>query len=262
METIVDNLYVRYTEEGSGPTILMLHGWADTMHTFDVITRELSGYRIVRLDLPGFGASERPKETWGVEEYARFTLAFCKKLECEPDVLVGHSFGGRIIIKGVGEGLLQPEKVILIASAGIAKEKTWRNDVLRIIARFGKAATSIPPLSRARQKIRRKLYTIIGSDYFASGSMRDIFLKVISEDLLQYARKIKVPTLLIWGRDDASTSLESGEKIHAAIAGSQLKIIDDAGHFVHQERWQEVAELIKNFIPAPLAPLEASAQRV
>ena len=78
--------------------------------------------------------------------------------------------------------------------------------------------------------------------------MRDIFLKVISEDLLQYARKIKVPTLLIWGRDDASTSLESGEKIHAAIAGSQLKIIDDAGHFVHQEKWQEVAELIKNFV--------------
>ena len=248
METIVDNLYVRYTEEGAGPAVLMLHGWADTMHTFDTIAHELQGYRIVRLDLPGFGASERPKETWGVEEYARFILAFCKKLECEPDVLVGHSFGGRIIIKGVGEGLLQPEKVILIASAGIAKEKTWRNDVLRVVARLGKAATSVPPLSSARQKIRRKLYAMIGSDYFASGSMRDVFLKVISEDLLQYACKINVPTLLIWGRDDASTSLESGEKIHAAIAGSQLKIIDDAGHFVHQEKWQEVARLIREFI--------------
>ena len=249
METIIDNLYVRYTsEEGVGPAILMLHGWADTLHTFDTIAEELSGYRIVRLDLPGFGASERPKATWGVEEYARFTLAFCKKLECEPDVLIGHSFGGRIIIKGVGEGLLQPKKVILIASAGIAKEKTWRNDVLRIVAKLGKAATSVPPLSRSRQKIRKKLYTLIGSDYFASGSMRDIFLKVISEDLLQYARKIKIPTLLIWGRDDASTSLANGEKIHAAIAGSQLKIIDDAGHFVHQEKWQEVAELIKNFV--------------
>ena len=253
METIVDNLYVRYTsEEGVGPAILMLHGWADTLHTFDTIAEELSGYRIVRLDLPGFGASERPKATWGVEEYARFTLAFCKKLECEPDVLIGHSFGGRIIIKGVGEGLLQPKKVVLIASAGIAKEKTWRNDALRIIARFGKAATSIPPLSAYRSQIRKKMYAKLGSDYFASGSMRDIFLKVISEDLLQYARKIKVPTLLIWGRDDASTSLESGEKIHAAIAGSQLKIIDDASHFVHQEKWQEVAEFIKKFMSAPL----------
>lgn len=248
METIVDDLYVRYTSEGEGSLILMLHGWSDTMHTFDAIIRDLSGYRIMRLDLPGFGASERPKTTWGVEEYARFVLAFCKKLECQPDVLVGHSFGGRVIIKGVGEGLLQPKKIILIASAGVARKKTWRNDVLRIVAKIGKAITSVPPLSRVRYQIRKRLYAKIGSDYFAAGSMCDIFLKVIAEDLLQYARKINVPTLLIWGRNDASTPLADGERIHEAIAGSQLIIIDDASHFVHQEKPHEVAALIQSFI--------------
>ena len=248
MKTIVDNLAVEYSDEGEGRTILMLHGWADTMRTFDPILRYISKYRVIRVDLPGFGGSERPKETWGVEEYARFVLAFCKKLECEPDVLVGHSFGGRVIIKGVGEELLRPKKIVLISSAGVAKPKTWRNDVLRMVAKLGKAATAIPPLSHVRQKIRKKLYAKIGSDYFAAGSMRDIFLKVVAEDLLQFARNITVPTLLIWGRDDASTPLSDGEKLHAAIQGSQLKIIDGGSHFVHQEQPERVAALINEFI--------------
>src|SRR4051812_20826260 len=95
MKVIVEGLATEYLDEGEGQTILMLHGWSDTIHTFDPILRHITKYRIIRVDLPGFGGSERPTSTWGVEEYARFVLAFCKKLECEPDVIMGHSFGGR-----------------------------------------------------------------------------------------------------------------------------------------------------------------------
>ena len=248
MKTIVNNLATEYLDEGNGPTILMLHGWADNLHTFDALVRELLEYRIVRLDMPGFGASERPKETWGVVEYARFVQSFIKKLQIEPQVLVGHSFGGRVIIKGVGTGIFTPEKIILIASAGIARKRTIKSLLLRTAAKIGKALTHIPPLSLYRQQIRKKLHASIGSDYFASGSMKDIFLKVICEDLLPYARKILIPTLLIWGSNDESTPLSDGETIRDAIRGAELEVIPGATHFVHQERPQEVANLIKGFI--------------
>ncbi|HEY4487403.1 MAG TPA: alpha/beta hydrolase [Candidatus Paceibacterota bacterium] len=248
MKTIVSGLAIEYTDEGSGPTVLMLHGWADSLHTFDALIPELQGHRIVRLDMPGFGSSERPKETWGVIEYARFVQLFCKKIQADPQILIGHSFGGRLIIKGVGTGVFTPQKIILIASAGIARKLTLKSLLLRTLAKIGKALTLIPPFSLYRQEIRKNLYAILGSDYFAAGSMRDVFLKVVREDLVQFARQIRVPTLLVWGSLDSSTPLSDGEKIRDAIRFSELQVINGATHFVHQEKPHEVATLIKEFI--------------
>src|SRR3989344_5618914 len=139
MKIIIDNLAVEYLDEGSGPTILMLHGWADSLHTWDLVIAQLTGFRIIRLDLPGFGGSERPKDAWDVGAYVQFVLAFCKKLEYEIDILIGHSFGGRIIIKGIGTGALSAKKIVLVASAGVEKKRTAKNEVYRIIAKIGKA---------------------------------------------------------------------------------------------------------------------------
>ena len=248
MKIIIDNLAIEYTDEGVGPTLLMFHGWGDNLHTFDAIVQELSGYRIVRLDLPGFGRSERAEETWGVIEYARFVESFIKKIQIEPHTLIGHSFGGRVVIKGVGTDIFSPQKIVLIASAGIARKRTLKSFVLRMFARLGKMFTLIPPFSAYRTQIRKNLYAALGSDYFASGSMRDVFLKVVREDLLEFARRIRVPTLLIWGMQDNQTPLSDGEKIRDAIRQSEMEVIQGATHFVHQEKPQEVAALIREFI--------------
>ena len=252
MKTIVTNLAIEYTDEGQGPTLLMLHGWGDNLHTFDALVRELPEYRIVRVDMPGFGNSERAPETWGVVEYARFIESFIKKVQIEPRAVVGHSFGGRVILKGVGTSIFAPEKIVLVASAGVARKTTLKHLVLRLFAKLGKALTLIPPFSIYRLQIRKKLYGSIGSDYFAAGSMRDVFLKVVKEDLLQYAREIRVPALLVWGDQDTQTPLSDGEKIRDAIRESQLEVIIGATHFVHQEKPHEVAALIKEFVPASL----------
>lgn len=248
MQIIVNTLATKYADEGSGITLLLLHGWGDSLHTFDALAREMPGFRIVRLDLPGFGGSEKPNSVWGVAEYALFVQAFCKKLRVEPQVLIGHSFGGRVIIKGAGEGILSPQKIILIASAGVAKKKTLKNILLMSFAKVGKLITLVPPFSLYRQTIRKKLYGAIGSDYFAAGSMGPTFIKVVTEDLLEYAKKIRIPALLIWGSDDRSTPLLDGKKINEAIIGSALEVITGATHFVHQERPQEVAALIQSFL--------------
>ena len=85
MKVIVDGLATEYQDEGHGPVILMLHGWGNTYHVFDAIVPALAKIRrVVRLDLPGFGATERPAEAWYVEDYARFVGAFCAKLKIDP----------------------------------------------------------------------------------------------------------------------------------------------------------------------------------
>ena len=248
MQIIVGGLAVEYEDNGSGKTAVMLHGWKDTLHTFDDLANSFSSsFRIVRVDMPGFGASEPPPSPWNLDDYVRFVNAFNIKLDIKPDILIGHSFGGRITIKGVATKILNPKKVVLISAAGVARRKTFKNFILAILAKVGRVITSVPPISFWKQKIRRKLYEAIGSDYFRAGELSGTFVKIVGEDLSLLAEQIKVPTLIIWGAEDKTTPISQGIRLNQLISGSKLKAINGAGHFVHKERPKEVAELIREF---------------
>ncbi|MBI4087164.1 alpha/beta hydrolase [Candidatus Kaiserbacteria bacterium] len=248
MQVIIQNLATEYLDEGSGTAVLFLHGWMDSLHTFDALAALLPPtHRIIRLDLPGFGKTERPKEAWGLDEYVRFVDNFIKKLGVEVDTFVGHSFGGRVILKGAAENIFHADKLVLIGSAGIAKRNTPRHLFFNIIAKLGKVATAIPPLSFWKEKIRRRFYTRIGSDYADAGALQETFLKTISEDLSESAQKIDTPTLLIWGKNDTATPLSDGERLARLIPRAQLEALD-GGHFIHRERPEEVVAFIRNFI--------------
>jgi pimeloyl-ACP methyl ester carboxylesterase len=227
----------------------MLHGWKDTLHTFDAIVPALAQkYRVLRLDLPGFGGTEMPSADWDVSEYVEFVLKFQKKINVDVFALMGHSFGGRISIRGAGSGRLTPKKLILISAAGVAKKRTLRNNILAVVAQVGRTLTAIPPFSFWRQKIRRKLYEAIGSDYFISGALKKTFVKVVGEDLTAFAGRITIPTLIIWGRYDTSTPIDQAGRIHALINGSELRVLEEAGHFVHQSESEKVADYIESFL--------------
>jgi pimeloyl-ACP methyl ester carboxylesterase len=248
MKVIVNGLAVEYDDRGVGKVLLMLHGWKDSLHTFDEVAQSLSSsFRIVRVDLPGFGESEPPSAAWKLDNYVEFVKDFLFKVNVSPDILVGHSFGGRIIIKGVAKKLLTAKKIVLISSAGVARRRTFKNFALTVIAKLGRVATLIPPISFWRQRIRRKLYEAIGSDYFRSGAMSDTFLNIIREDLSEFARNTYIPTLIIWGENDVTTPITDGMRLSTFIRGSKFQVIKDAGHFVHSGRPKEVSELIRGF---------------
>lgn len=250
MKILVNNLVTEYIDQGNGLVMLLLHGWGDHSRSFDVLSPVLtsSSWRVIRLDLPGFGGSEPPKESWKVEDYARFVQAFIGKLGISVDVLVGHSFGGRIALKGVANGLLHPKRLVLIGSAGLAQRNTVHNILFKILAKAGKAALFLFPVT-AREQLRQKLYEYAGADDFLrAGALKETFLKVISEDLSRAARDVHVPTLLIWGENDTATPLSEGKRLNALISGSELEIVKGAGHFVHQEKPSEVARAIRRFV--------------
>jgi pimeloyl-ACP methyl ester carboxylesterase len=247
MKVIVDGLATNYLDEGHGPAFLLLHGWANTLHSFDAISASLcKSHRIVRLDLPGFGATEPPPSAWNVEDYARFVRTFCEKIGLEPDTAIGHSLGGRILVKGLARRIFFPRKVILIASAGVAERNTVRNRVYKLAAKVGRALLWPLP-ARIRNSARRVLYSHAGGDYLTVGSMSGTFIKVISENLSESAKLISVPTLLIWGEHDVVTPLSEAKRLHTLIANSQLNVIKGTGHFVHQEKPEKVASQIQEF---------------
>ncbi|MDO8593959.1 MAG: alpha/beta hydrolase [bacterium] len=250
MKIIVNSLAIEYEDTGTGPVVLFLHGWKDDLHTFYELVPLLQGFRLVRVDFPGFGGSELPQVAWSTREYADFVADFCKKIVISPEIIVGHSFGGRVTLKGVSSGILTPKKLVLIASAGLAKYKTSKVRLFLFAAKAGKAVLFFLPYSH-RERLRRRLYGAAGSgDYMNihTGVLKETFLKAIREDLTDSAKEIHLPTLLIWGKQDVVTPFWDGKRLQTLISDSKLEVLNDATHFVHQEKPQEVAELIKKFI--------------
>ncbi len=250
MKVIVQNIATEYRDEGEGAALLFLPGWMNTIENFDDLTSQLtSRYRVVRLDFPGFGGgTEAPPSDWGVEEYASFVRAFTEKIGLTSYMLIGHSFGGRVSIKGVAQGILKPSRLVLIAAAGIAKHRTLRNRAMTAIAKAGKIVTYVPPLSLWRTQLRKKLYQKLGSDYLAAGALSKVYLKVIREDLTKYARTISIPTLLIWGSEDTMVPLADGKLFESLVQGSRLEVFPGVGHSPHCEHPKEVAKLIAEFV--------------
>ncbi|MFA7309587.1 MAG: alpha/beta hydrolase [Candidatus Paceibacterota bacterium] len=248
MKVIVDGLAIEYRDEGNGPVVLMLHGWKDTLHTFDPLVPALAeNHRVIRVDLPGFGGSEMPKDAWGVPEYAAFVAAFMRKANVSAHAVIGHSFGGRLTLWGIGQGVFAAQKIVLIASAGVAERKTVKNASLRALAKVAKIA-ALPLPKRMRDQLRQRLYAGIKSDYAQTGRLRETFVKTIALDLSAEAAKIEIPTLLIWGSADPQTPLSEGVRLSKLIKGSTFSLIEAAGHFVHREHPDKVAASIAAFI--------------
>ena len=249
MKILIQNLATEYKDEGNGPVLLFLHGWQDSIRSFDALVPYLENdFRIIRLDLPGFGKTEFPKTSWDLDDYVSFVKKFTEKLDISPYAVAGHSFGGRIAIKSVSEKILTPEKLILIASAGIKKSASFKNRALKLFAKIGKVIFAIPPLSLFGAKIRNFIYKHIESDYLSAGALKETFIKIINEDLSASASNIAIPALLIWGDIDTATPLKDGEKLAHLIKRSGLKVFQNVGHFVHVEKPKETAEAIFNFL--------------
>jgi pimeloyl-ACP methyl ester carboxylesterase len=241
---IVDGLDIEYLDRGTGQTLLFLHGWGASAESFNALIEQFENKRCITLSLPGFGKSELPKTDWGVLDYAVFTRKFLNKLNVKPDVIIAHSFGGRVAIKAVSSGILNPGKLVLIASAGMAR-KSAKARIIGCIAKIFKIFTALPPGSFLRKHLRQ---IIASKDYASTGPMRGTFIKVVNARLESDAKKITTPTLLIWGEKDKETPLSEGRELHTNIRGSQLEIIPDVGHFVFQGMPDIVARKIKNFL--------------
>ncbi len=233
----VNNLNINYIDKGEGKTIVLFHGWGANKEAFTPIINKLSAYmRVVALDFPGFGKSDEPKEIWDVNSYAEFMKEFLKKADCENAMWLGHSFGGRVIIKLFEKASVKPSKIILVDSAGI-KPKRGLDYYLKVYSyKLLKKVLKLPVINKTG--LYEKLVKNAGSsDYkVLSETMRATMSRVVNEDLRVHLPKINVPTLLIWGDKDTATPLSDAYTMEKLIPDSGVVVLEGAGHFSYLDR--------------------------
>lgn len=248
MQVVVDSLLTQYERMGKGKAILVLHGWGDSSAGWQAFSKELvDSFEVILVDLPGFGGTQSPKETWGLGDYATFVSAFLKKIRVQPYAIIGHSNGGSISIRGLANKAFTTDKLVLLDSAGIRTEYVGRKKAVRLVTKTGKLLTRPLP-SSVRKKIRKRVYAAVGSDMFVMERLQETFKLVVTDDVQQDAATLKLPTLLIYGEDDLSTPVQYGRMFHHLITGSKLEIIPGAGHFVHLDKPVVVVKQIKEFL--------------
>lgn len=247
-QIIVNGLATRYAFGGTGKAVLMLHGWGDSLSTFHELAIKLSqSYKVVCLDLPGFGQTQAPEGAWDVTDYAEFVAAFLNKLQLNLYGVVGHSHGGAVVIEGLGSKRFKADKAVLIASAGVRNKATLKKNLLKAGAKSTKLLTIALPKA-TKKRLRNKLYGVIGSDMTAVPHMEETFRKVVAQDVTSAAALIEVTVLLIYGSDDQATPPSDGELLAQTIPHASISVIQKSGHFVHQDKPVQVTTLITGFL--------------
>lgn len=248
MQVVVDSLLTHYEVMGEGKLVVLLHGWADRaagLRSLQVALAKDS--RVVALDLPGFGGTQAPPEAWALNEYASFVADFLKKINAGPvAMIIGHSNGGAIAIRGLANGTLSAKRLVLMASAGIRGEQKGRLKALQAVTKVGKVLTAPLPAS-AKRKLRGKVYEAVGSDMLVAEHMQETLKRIVADDVRADAANLTLPTLLLYGENDSSTPASFGRQFNELIHGSMLKVFPNAGHFIHLDKPNEVAEAITGF---------------
>ncbi len=248
MNAVVNNLLTSYELSGKGRLVLILHGWGDSSKGLSGLRKALGGYRVLAVDLPGFGGTQEPSEAWDLDEYARFVSAALKKLGLEqPYAVIGHSNGGALAVRAVSMGLLKPDKLVLLAASGVRTNNAGKRLFLKILAKTGNIATLWMP-ERYRMALRKGLYGAAGSDMLVKPGLEDTFKKTVRQDVQGDAAVLAVPALLVYAADDNQVPVADGKQYHDLIKGSRLEIVKDAGHFVHRDQPDKVNQLIEEFL--------------
>ncbi|MBQ2940604.1 MAG: alpha/beta hydrolase [Clostridia bacterium] len=246
-EVTVKGLNICYNDEGEGKCVLLLHGWGANKESLNPIFNALKGtFRVIVPDIPGFGASDEPAAPWDAKDYADFLGEFIKALDIVPFAALGHSNGGRILIKA--SGFFSPEKLILMDSAGIKKKHGPVYYAKVYSYKLGKKILKLPLLNKTG--LYEKLVKNAGSDDYKNSSpvMRATMSRLLSEDLTHMLSGIKSETLLIWGSLDTATPIADGRKMERLIKGSGLVEIAGGGHFSYLDNPGKAIGAINYFL--------------
>jgi pimeloyl-ACP methyl ester carboxylesterase len=248
---------VSYVDQGEGPPILLVHGlggsWRNWLENIPFLS---DSYRVVALDLPGFGLSPMPGEPISMPAYGDFILRFADAVGLGPETyLVGHSMGGFISSEAVTTAPGRFSRVSLVSAAGIsfATISGYRKSVTAAVVKM------MIPLAAARMQRnmgRKRLRTASFAGVIAHPSMigQEILWELGSYATLHspalyeaaYALggydnraslgQIEIPVQVVWGQQDRLVPVGAAYSYERRIPDAELSLVDDCGHMVQLER--------------------------
>jgi pimeloyl-ACP methyl ester carboxylesterase len=246
---------IHYFDIGSGPVVVLLHGLGSRKEDWlSVLEPMAQKYRLLVPDQIGFGKSDKPLLDYSVQTYVDFLNEFLRQLKVEKASLVGESLGGWIAALYVAEiggaHLIPVEKLVLVDAAGLKQDAPIPN--LNPSSLQGMRAMMeavFYDTSWLNEDALRKIFTdkLAAKDGYTVRS----FLgnpALGTERLDDRLGSIKVPTLVVWGKQDKLLPIAAGEKYAAGIAGAKLVSFDKCGHVPPIEKTEEFLAAVTGFL--------------
>ena len=262
MDINIGGLNIKYKitgPKGNRKTAVVLQGWGTDLSVYDSVAAAINDrYRVVQVDLPGFGDSDEPRDAWSVDDYSAFFCEFLEKLNIKRATLIGHSYGGRMIIKMAARsasvvGLpFEISRIMLIDSAGVMPERTATQSYkVKRYKALKKFLTSKPIHSLFPEVIDYWLSKQGSDDYRkASPVMRASLVKAVNEDLKHLMPKVEQETLLVWGENDPDTPLSDAHIMEELMPNAALVVSEGAGHYSFLEQPVLFKSIIRSYLEA------------
>jgi pimeloyl-ACP methyl ester carboxylesterase len=253
---------IHYWDVGSGPVVVLVHGLGSRKEgDWGRVVAPLSQkYRVLALDQIGFGQSDKPMLDYTIQTYVDFLNEFLHELKIAKASLVGESLGGWIsaayaLETATDAHMVPVERLVLVDAAGLQQDKP------------------IPDLNPSSLASERKLLEVV---YYDTSWVSDEVVRtaltermranisytvhsVLTNPGLNSARldgklaNIHVPTLVVWGKQDALLPLESGERYAAQIPRAKLVTFDKCGHVPPLEKAAEFVTAVTAFLGSDAA---------
>lgn len=251
--------------------ILLIHGMAGSAHTWrEIIPRLSRSYRVIAPDLLGHGQSAKPRTDYSLGAFAVGLRDLLDELGVDAATIVGQSLGGGIAMQFLYQHPDYCRRLVLISSGGLGQDVGL---ILRLLSAPG--AELIMPLIapefvvRAGDSVKSWLTSLglrsprgaeIWSAYssFKDASTRVSFLRTLRSvvdyrgqsvsALNRLSTRADLPTLAIWGEDDAIIPVDHAYAALEARPDCRLEVLPGVGHFAQVEAPNKVVDLIEEFI--------------
>jgi pimeloyl-ACP methyl ester carboxylesterase len=256
--------------EGEHPPLVLLHGLLVTHHEFRGIIDELaSDRRVIALDLPGCGESDRPTpedaDDYGLPWLAARVHEALTGLGVKRCDLLAHSLGGAVAVE-LAAGVPALVRRLVLVDAVVFPFELPLEGRMVLLPRLGPLLWK--QLYR-RSELRRHLVRVMSTPELLDERAVDVYWDRLGREggreaayamlqqmtrldpLRERLRALDLPTLVVWGDRDALMPVETGEQLAGLIAGARLAVVEGCGHAVPEERPEVLVELVREHLDAP-----------
>jgi pimeloyl-ACP methyl ester carboxylesterase len=263
----VDGMQVHYRDEGKGFPIVLVHGTASSLHTWNDWTTVLTKTnRVIRMDLPAFGITgPNANAEYSIKSYTDFLEKLLTQLHVHKFHLAGNSLGGNIAWNYAAENPDKVEKLILVDASGLPTNK---------------AQPAI--FKMAKTPVLNSLFLYVTPKFFIKKNMEEVYAdkeKITDELITRYhkmalrvgnrqafidraktdfklgekanydkLKSIETPTLLLWGAQDTWIPLDNGKRMDSIMQQSTLVVLENSGHVPMEENPPESLAVVNEFL--------------
>ncbi len=247
---------IRYYDVGSGPVLVLIHGIGGDADEWAFCLEPLSAsHRVLALDLLGFGRSDKPLIEYCIAGFVEVVERFLRELGIERASLIGNSLGGWI---AAAFALRFPEavdKLVLVDSAGIGADPADLPFDLKVSTR-AHLREAFERVFFDQRLVTDELVDLAYQQHFERGdgyTIRSLLQNLHDgrERLDESIGKLTVPTLIVWGEQDALIPLALGRQLQQLIPGARLEVIPECGHLPALEKPAEFTRCVVSFLAEP-----------